>query len=83
MKMSKELFGKLADAIDGVMEKYSLKIVTGHRQNINFVSVDNQFIAFCWSMLKASGFDCRELYDVGLHDSHIETALKRILSDFE
>lgn len=81
MKMSKELFDKLADAIDGVMEKYSLKIVTGHRQNINFV--DNQFIAFCWSMFHASKFDYRELYDAGLHDIHIETALKRILSDFE
>lgn len=81
MKMSKKLFGKLADAIDGVMQSHSLKINIEHRQNIKFVK--SQFIAFCWSMFHASKLDYTMFYNAGLHDSHIETALKRILSDFE
>ena len=80
MKMTNELFDKLSDAIDGVMSKHSLKVIMEHRRNVKFVK--SQFISFCWSMFYASKFDCKELYASGLHDGHIETALKRILSDF-
>lgn len=82
MKMSEKIFGELADAIDVVMSKNSLRVITEHRQNVNFVK--NQFIAFCWSMFHASKFDKthRNIYDT-LDDSHIETALKRILADFK
>ena len=81
MRMSKKTFGELADAIDAVMEKYSLKKITEHRQNVKFVK--SQFIAFCWSMFYKSKFNIMVLYADGLNDIHIETALKRILSDFE
>jgi len=81
MKMSKDTFDLLCGAIDSVMEKHSLKKITEHRQNIKFVK--NQFIAFCWSMFNQSKFDSKILYDSGLNDVHIETALKKILSDFE
>ena len=81
MKISKELFGELSSAIDKVMSSHSLKVITAHRQNVKFVK--NQFISFCWSMFHASKFDCNQLYGQGLNDNHIETALKRILSDFE
>ena len=80
MKMSNKLFGELADSIDNVMSKHSLKIITEHRRNVKYVK--NQFVSFCWSMFYASKFDCKKLYNDGLNDSHIETALKRILSDF-
>ena len=80
MKMTKEDFGKLAGAIDKVITKHGLKIIIEHRQNVKYVK--NQFISFCWSILYASKFNCKELYNNGLHDDHIETALKRILSDF-
>ncbi len=79
--MSKELFGSIADAIDIVMSRHSLKTIVKYRQNVWYV--ENQFIAFCWSMFHISKFDYKTLYDAGLNDSHIETALKRILSDFE
>ena len=82
MKMSKETFGELTAAIDGVMSKHSLKSITEHRKNIKYVN--SQFIAFCWSMFHASKFGetHKEIYNT-LNDSHIETALKHILSDFE
>lgn len=81
MKMTKELFGELCDAIDVVMSKYSLKVILDHRNDIKYVK--SQFISFCWSMFHASNFDYTKLYDSGLNDNHIETALKRILSDFK
>jgi hypothetical protein len=31
-----------------------------------------------WDALWTSGFDTRRLYDAGLNDSHIDTALKKI-----
>ncbi len=81
MKMSKETFGRLANAIDVVMSAHSLETIKKHRQTVKFVN--NQFISFCWSMFHASKFGQtdREIYNT-LNDSHIETALKRILSDF-
>lgn len=80
MKMSKELFSELCDSIDGVLSKHSLKVIADHRQNVKFVK--DQFISFCWSMFHATKSDYSKFYDAGLNDSHIETALKRILSDF-
>ncbi|RPI47200.1 MAG: hypothetical protein EHM67_00020 [Hyphomicrobiaceae bacterium] len=34
---------------------------------------------FRWDLLHASGFDTRGLYAAGLNDSHIDTALRRIV----
>lgn len=34
---------------------------------------------FRWDMLHASGFNTKPLYDAGLNDSHIDTALRRII----
>ncbi|KKN48400.1 hypothetical protein LCGC14_0653470 [marine sediment metagenome] len=82
MKMTSETYGELADAIDDVMSKHSLKVLIEYRQTVKFVK--SQFIAFCWSMFHASKFGetHKEIYDK-LDDSHIEIALKHILSDFE
>ncbi len=82
MKMSKELFADLCDTIDtNVVSRHSLQKLIDHRQSVKFVK--DQFIAFCWSVFHASKYNSNRLYDAGLNDSHIETALKRILSDFE
>lgn len=80
MKMSKELYGELCDNIDDVLSLHSLKTVSEHRNNIKFVK--NQFVAFCWSIFHATKMDYSKFYNAGLNDSHIETALKSILSDF-
>ncbi|KKN02467.1 hypothetical protein LCGC14_1117440 [marine sediment metagenome] len=80
MKMKPKEFGLLADSIDGVLSKTSLKIIIEHRQNISYVK--DQFVAFCWSIFHVSKLDYNLFYKAGLNDSHIETALKRILSDF-
>ncbi len=82
MKMTSKTYGELANAIDKIMSKYSLKIIAERRRTVKFVK--NQFIAFCWLMFHESKFGetHRKMYDT-LDDSHIETALKRILSDFK
>ena len=81
MKMPENLFGELCDAIDKVLSAHSLKTITEHRNKVKYVK--SQFVAFCWSIFYASKFDINKMYKAGLHDTHIETALKRILSDFE
>ena len=81
MRMPKDLFNELCEAIDKVMEAHSLANITNHRNTVTYVK--SQFIAFCWSVFFASKFDVMKLYNAGLNDAHIETALKRILSDFE
>jgi len=80
MKITKPLFNELCDAIDDVISAHSLPTIINHRNNVKYT--DNQFIAFCWSMFHASKYDCSKLYSAGFNDNHIETALKRILSDF-
>lgn len=80
MRMSSELFGEVCDAIDAVLSQHSNMAIIKHRRNIPYVK--DQFIAFCWSIFHASNYDCVKLYDAGLNDDHIETALKRILSDY-
>ena len=80
MKMSKALFGELCDAIDKVMSEHSLANIKNHRENITYTK--SRFIAFCWSMFHESKFDVMKMYNAGLNDTHIETALKQILSDF-
>ena len=80
--MSEQLFNELCDAIDNnVMSKHSLKKVIELRENIKFVK--DQFVSFCWAIFKASKFDSKKLYNAGLDDTHILTALKRIMSDFK
>jgi len=79
--MNDKRYSELCDAIEAVLEKHSLLKIIEHRKNVKFAK--NQFIAFCWSIFHASKYDVTCLYNDGLHDSHIETALKRILSDFE
>jgi hypothetical protein len=81
MKMAQKEFGLLSDIIDKVLSAHSLKIIKEHRQNISFVN--SQFVSFCWSIFHAGDPDYMMFYKVGLNDRHIETALKRILSDFK
>ena len=80
MKISKQLYDELCDAIDNVLSRHSLKTIVEYRNNVKFVK--DQFTAFCFEILNSSNFDVMKLYDAGLNDNHIETALKRILSDF-
>ena len=79
--MNKDLFEELCVAVDSVLSKYSLKVILDHRNDVKYSK--NQFVSFCWSVFHASKIDVMKFYDSGLNDSHIETALKRILSDFE
>ncbi len=81
MKMTETTYDELQESIANTLLNYKPEVITEHRQNVKFVK--DQFIAFCWSIFNASKFDVMKLYDAGLNDSHIETALKRILSDFE
>lgn len=71
MKIDPILYGRLRDSIrdcipdaDRLRESYSSRGLSDSRK--------------VWDCFWASQFPIAELYDSGLNDSHIETALKRI-----
>ena len=78
--MDKPLYDTLCTAMDKVFEAHSLETIKNHRETIP--SAKDQFTSFCWSMFHVSKVDCNMFYNAGLNDTHILTALKRILSDF-
>ncbi len=81
MKMTDKTYGELCVAIDKVVSEHSLQAIFDLRINVKFAK--DQFVSFCWAMFYVSKFDAKALYKAGLNDNHIETALKRILSDFD
>jgi len=80
MKMSKELYNELSKSIELVISQNGRDVIVKQRKAVKFTK--SQFVAFCWSMFHATNMEYRKFYDADLNDSHIETALKRILSDF-
>ncbi len=81
MKMSKESYDALSEAITRTIVKHGTEAMIKHRRSVGYVK--NQFISFCWSVLHSTDFDYTKLYDEDLDDSHIETALKRILARYK
>ena len=80
MRITKKQYNEISTAINIVLSNHTTDAVREYRESISYAN--NQFISFCWSMLRISGYNVRPLYRTGLNDSHIETAIKRILSDF-
>ena len=81
MKATKEQIGYMADKINVLFDRHTHDEVLDLRQRIPFAK--DQFVSFCWRIFHAAKIDCRWLYDSGLDDSHIETALKHILADYK
>ena len=65
MKMQKELYRELYDAIITVVPAIRNPATYGMRQR--------------WDALFASQYPVKKLYDAGLNDNHIDTALRNIL----
>lgn len=87
MKMSKETYSKIENAINGLIDYVEDKNeIAELRKNINFVK--DQFTAFCFKMFYTSCNYAKQVQGVDihaalksekLHDAHIETAIKKIL----
>jgi hypothetical protein len=86
MKMTQKLFERFEAAINRTVRDYGPAPIEAHRQNVPFVG--DQFTAFCWSVYKVAnkreGFALTDAaYSEGLNDSHMLTAIKKILADYK
>ena len=86
MKMTKKLFERFEAAINETIREVGNAAALSHRRDVSFVN--DQFTAFCWSVYKVAnkrlGFTLGDAaYDEGLNDSHMLTAIKKILADYK
>ena len=86
MKMTRKLFERFEAAINRTVRDYGSAPIRRHRENVPFVG--DQFNAFCWSIYKTTNkreaFTLGDAaYDEGLNDSHMLTAIKKILVDYK
>ncbi len=86
MKMTQKLFERFEEAINRTVRDYGSAPILAHRENVPFVG--DQFNAFCWSIYKTTNkreaFTLGDAaYDEGLNDSHMLTAIKKILADYK
>lgn len=89
MKMSNETFAAIEAGINGVINHVGNSEVVELRNSINYAN--DQFVAFIWQMYqygktfqKRAGIDLYQMVNnEGLSDSHIETALKKILAQYK
>jgi len=82
MTMTQTNYDRLQTEILDVLAGYTEEQILKHRQAVKFVK--NQFIAFVWSIAHHTDNNTIAwLYGQGYNDSHIETALKRILKKYQ
>lgn len=85
MKMSNDEFLRLTKAIKELKEKHGEQKLRDFRENVAYKN--NQFIAFVWGVFRAIpewyNEYCSIWYEMGLDDNHIETALKKALSEYK
>ena len=83
MKITKQHFEDLENHIKHTLSQYPEEEIIQARKTVKFVK--NQFIAFCWLVLHKTVKEhqsLRQLLDNYL-DSHIETAIKKILIKYK
>jgi len=84
MKITQTDYEYLQTSILNVLAKYTEEQILKHRKTVKFVT--NQFNSFVWSIMHHIPVDSNmmtRLYGQGYNDSHIETALKRILKKYK
>ena len=83
MKMHKTQYSKLKEELNIFLNKFDNERIIATRKNIRYVK--DQYKSFCWYVFRCSGQsnDIRDLYNQGLDDIHIETALKKILIKYK
>ena len=82
MRMTQPDYDYLQTNILNLLADYTEEHILAHKESVKFVH--DQFTAFVWSImhhLHSDVFD--RLYKQGYNDSHIETALKRILKKYQ
>ena len=75
MKMTPEHYAGLRDAIRSTWDQ---AIARGWRPE-SYVPLSPTRLR--WDLLHASKYPTRPLYDAGLKDSHIDTALRKIMAE--
>ncbi len=82
MKITSEHYTTLKATITDFISNVGEENVREYRYSIGYVN--NQFISFVWAMLSKSTDHSfrKELYTY-LNDSHVETALKKILCEYK
>jgi len=78
MKMPPKQFQAIRAAIKG---KFTTEAVSGYRESYRKRSLSD--VRLAWDLFWASGYSTRNGYPLGLNDSHITTALLRILAEFD
>lgn len=83
MKISKEVYKTLENAINNTLSQFPESDIIEARKTVKFVN--NQFISFCWLVLHKTVSAHQELRDLlnNYLDSHIETAIKKILIKYQ
>ena len=77
MKMSKENYTKVVEAYTGLIERVGMEEIQNHIPNIKFIKDKNVAIVFELIRFTKDYYAniFRVNYDLGLNDSHIQTAL--------
>ena len=71
MRMSTDSFDRLSNALRPLLDTHPTAIQEYHEAG-------HSMQRFRWAVLYASKYDIRALYDEGLNDNHIDTALRKI-----
>jgi len=79
VKITKQHYKELETSINEVLSEYPETDIKEARETVKFVN--NQFISFCWLCLHKTVTKNQHLRDLlnNYLDSHIETAIKKIL----
>jgi|1_EtaG_2_1085319.scaffolds.fasta_scaffold64396_3 hypothetical protein len=71
MRMSTDSFDRLSNALQPLLDTHPTAIQEYHKAG-------HSMKRFRWAVLYASKYDIRSLYNEGLTDNHIDTALRKI-----
>ena len=83
MKMKIEHYQELEKCINNELALYREETIKEYRETIPYVN--NQFVSFCWYIFNGvtgKSDYLRELMN-NYFDAHIETAIKKILKNYE
>jgi len=78
MKITKELYSELEKAIDSV---FTGPVAPKEEFHKRYNAQGLSDMRFNWDCLYRSKFPIQKLYDAGLNDTHINTALAKILGN--
>lgn len=78
MKMTKQDYQEMKKALDEGIAHWGIEVVLKHKSLHLGKDVD---MRFRWDLLHYSMYKIHLLYDKGLNDTHIDSALKKYIKD--